>query len=224
MRTQIVLESGKQGSGKDTIAYGCAQALTRIHSLANVDFKPSFTNFNVVCLKFADTIYTMHDKCLEILKERGVNRAIVKDGYLLQMLGTEWGRKTISENVWVDCLKGQVNNVIKKYEKKNCTNLVIFVTDCRFKNEFHAFPEALRVRLDCPEYVRKQRCSMWRNTTRHPSETDLDQYFLAGLFDLTLNTHLLGIEACVNKINAKLFLDLYNDSWIKYRGKEHAGK
>lgn len=49
-----------------------------------------------------------------------------KDRRFLQMVGTEWARDTIGENVWVDL----VRNKIKELPDQN-----IFISDYRFPNE-----------------------------------------------------------------------------------------
>lgn len=49
---------------------------------------------------------------------------------LLQTLGTEWGRNTLSEDFWVDIVWRQVDALI---ESDHCPGIVI--TDVRFENE-----------------------------------------------------------------------------------------
>jgi hypothetical protein len=78
------------------------------------------------------------------------------------------------------------------------------IGDCRFENEFDAFPHALRVRLGCPEEVRKSRCSMWRENTQHPSEIGLDKYAKEGWFDLYLHTDSISSNGAFNLTMAQL--------------------
>lgn len=167
--------SGTQGVGKTTTVKQLqADADKFYHYLGRVK-----------TLKFADSIYNIHNIVLdEMEKMTGVPR-VKKDGTFLQYLGTEFGRNGWGSNVWVDILKKQ----IEKMAEKSLTPLLILIDDCRFENEFDAFPNALRVRLHAPEEVRKARAESWRENTNHPSETGLDVYEKDNRFDLYFNTH-----------------------------------
>jgi hypothetical protein len=195
---KIVMLSGKQGAGKSTIS----------DALKEKWFELDHKN-KVKQMKFADVIYEMHDAIIAILEKYLPPRNLIKDGPLLQLLGTEWGRKTLGPDVWVDVLKARLS-LIPNYE--NDYSLVI-IDDCRFENEFDAVPEALRVRLRAEEGERKKRCSMWRENTNHPSETGLDDYAIKGLFDVYLNTDSETVEHCVSVI----FDQIYKNSWIDKR-------
>ncbi len=186
---RIVVLSGKQGSGKTTLQKELIKEYERRKG------------GTALAMNFADVIYEMHDAILEVLHRNWPARAIAKDGPLLQLLGTEWGRKTIDEKIWVKVLKNRVEQVRASdaYE----IDLVI-IGDCRFEDEFHAFPEALRVRLVASEDARKKRCSMWRENTSHPSEISLDRYTCQGEFDLHMWTDTNTIDHCVTMILAQL--------------------
>ena len=177
MKTSIAMISAKQGGGKTTLAQEIQKAVLA-----------SGKRIPVKELIFAGPIYEMHDACRKILVDAGVDPIHeVKDGYLLQMLGTEWGRNTISEDVWVRVIQGRMKRFADIVAESNSEGGIAVIPDLRFENEFHAFPDALRVRLECPEEVRKERVmktSMWRNTTNHPSETSLDLFAARGKFDL----------------------------------------
>lgn len=193
---QILMVSGKQGSGKTTL---CNQVLAKFFAKKDWD---------VFHLTFAKIIYELHDHILSTMKFYGVNLPHPqKDGYLLQLLGTEWARNKIGPNVWMDVLKGVMKDVLKtkeNYQGYKPANTLFVISDCRFENEFDAFPEALRVRLVCDEKVRKSRVSMWRETTNHPSETGLDGYARDQKFDLYLNTAKTPIDGCASLTMAKL--------------------
>lgn len=162
---QILLLSGKQGSGKTTQS-GLISKIAVVEGYVPRVFK------------FAEPLYELHKVCLPILKKYKVRpETMMKDGELLQILGTEYGRKLISENVWVDACKAQVLEWCSLSEKH-----IAIIDDCRFENEFDAFPDAVKVFLDCPESVRKTRCSYWRENVNHVSETGLDNYIRKGKF------------------------------------------
>lgn len=199
MKPKIMLLSGKQGSGKTTT----------MNEFMKVCEENGVTAINVI---FADTIYKIHDFAMDLLKQRGVERNIVKDGKLLQLLGTEWGRTTLGEDIWVRCLMGEIENLSKKYQDNPRT--VFIVSDCRFKNEFDGVPGAFKVRLDASTEVRKARCSQWRENDTHISETDLDGYALEGKFDCYLDTENFSIETCVSQLISQF------EDWIQ----EQAGK
>jgi hypothetical protein len=197
---KVILISGKQGSGKTTIS----NALKARAKQFKFDFVGS--------MKFADVLYELHDYLLNKMATYTEKPRIKKDGPLLQWLGTEWGRTKYGPNVWVNILK----NKVKFFEDESASlKRLIIIDDCRFENEFDAFPEALRVRLTCSEAERKARADAWRDNTEHPSETGLDVYAAAGKFDLVLNTAGAGrdVEHCVSLI----FSELNRGSWIESR-------
>lgn len=186
MIIQTVLLSGKQGSGKTTLANALIKEYTK------------FKGWHAHHLTFAGPLYEMHNFIWGYLDSRGIKNPHKKDGYLLQMLGTEWGRNRVSEDLWVDLLKAEIK--LKASRAYASTHRLLFVvSDCRFPNEL--IPSAFHIRLECPEELRKTRAEMWRETTAHLSETALDNY--EG-WHLKLKTNLLPVEGCVSLIMAKL--------------------
>jgi hypothetical protein len=79
-------------------------------------------------LRFADPIYDIQKAVYQI-----VGLPEKKDRTLLQLIGTQWGRRTIDENIWVNVVVDR----IKKEDPK--TNL--FLADARFSNEERALRE-----------------------------------------------------------------------------------
>lgn len=172
MSLQIVLLSGKQGSGKSTVQ----------EALRNLAPKHGFDA--VFAYNFADALYRLHDVVLDTLENTyGIKRTTKKDGVLLQLLGTEWGRKVYGPNIWVNIVRKLVETVATLPGK----NLVV-IADCRFKNEFDGFPEAVRARLEASEECRRTRTNSWRDNTAHPSEVDLDDYATQDRFDFVFET------------------------------------
>lgn len=196
---QIVLISGPQGSGKTTT-----------QNLLATRWQERMEQ-TVYCVNFADILYEMHNSVLSILEQYWPKRDLVKDGPLLQVLGTDWGRKTIDENIWVKCLQNKLKKRRADDFSGGAVPELVIVGDCRFENEFDGFPEALRVRLECPEEDRKKRCSMWRDNTKHPSEISLDRYAAEGRFDLYLRTDNTDPEACVTLIMAQLQKNVWSE-------------
>lgn len=162
----IVLISGKQGSGKSTLA-------------RNLYFQ---FKGDVEIIKFADPIYALHKVCLPMLKQWGIRpNDMQKDGELLQVLGTEYGRKCIKDSIWVDICRARVNKALKKGK-------IVVIDDARFENEAEAFRDAAQIRLRAGRHIRKSRCSYWRENEEHPSETGLDEW---KHFNLILDTEIL---------------------------------
>ncbi len=197
----IVLLSGKQGSGKSTTS-------AALDTMAAASGKFYF----IFHLKFAGPLYVLQDLVLNKMEQFTGKPRVRKDGTLLQLLGTEWGRKNYGEDVWVNALKAQIEETVKGYRPDKT---LVIVDDCRFKNEFDAFPGALRVRLNAKEEVRKARADAWREDTLHPSEMGLDIYDLEGKFDLYLQTDLevSNPEHCATLIIAKLV----KENWVEKR-------
>ena len=125
---KILVISGKMGSGKTTLGVS-----------VGAEWQKTKGN-KAIFINFADAIYDMHDFCIGYLRGHGIVRDIKKDGPLLQLLGTEWGRKTISENVWVDLLKSKIAKASAP-DRSLGQNQLFIVSDCRFKNEFDAMED-----------------------------------------------------------------------------------
>ena len=164
-KPKIILISGKQGSGKTTLSSGISDHCSKSH-----------TGF-FFGTKFADTIHAINDVVFEQLEVRGFKSETKKDRELMQFIGA-WGRKK-DENFWVDRTKNVVDQVIDQMETINADGLPygVIIDDCRFPNELTAFCEerfdVIKIRLECPEAVRKGRAEKWGNT-EHESETALD--------------------------------------------------
>ncbi len=198
----IVILSGKAGSGKSTTADQLAIAA-----------RESGKYYFIFPFKFAGPLYEVQDLVLNHMEKVLGKPRSKKDRVLLQLLGTEWGRKVLGENVWVDALRKKITEETKAWKQEK---VLIIIDDCRFENEFDGFPEALRVRLECAEYIRKERAQAWPENTLHPSETGLDQYYDRDLFDLTIATDDQDVTAysCAKVVIQKLLAG----DWVAKRG------
>jgi len=168
-RKRIFLLSGKQGAGKTTYAQWIRAYLGLGES---------------VLMNFADPLYEMHHACLPILKRYELRpKNMDKDGELLQVLGTEYGRRLLGDNCWVETMQKN----IKKFFAHS-PHAYVIVGDCRFPNEFDAFEDSAHIiRLSAPEEMRKKRCSYWREKS-HESELALDDYEAQGKFKVVIKT------------------------------------
>lgn len=174
----VILISGKMGSGKTT------------------QTKKFIDRLGASYIKFADPLYECHDAIWDVLEKYGVTRE-KKSGDLLQYLGTEFGRKR-DENLWVNIARKRADDFLAEGRK------LLVLDDCRFENEFNAFPEALKVRIECSRDVRKERADSWRENENHPSEIGLDNYAAQGKFDLYYDSEKMTSDEIFQDIILKL--------------------
>lgn len=138
--------AGKMRAGKDTAA------------------NYLITKYGGGTFKFADPLYEMQQVIYKIAKLP--YNTDTKDRTLLQFLGTDWGRKTIDPNIWINVMDLRLASL--KFSKEN-----IFITDARFPNEIELLEKYnfKIVQIQCDEHIRIQRGAT--NLT-HESETALD--------------------------------------------------
>lgn len=161
----IILISGKQGSGKTTLAKNlCKEIIPHRHAV------------NLRVMKFADPLYEIHSDIFDTLNRYGYKTDRSKvDGDLLQDIGT-WGRRR-DPLMWTTIMR---NRVIEELGYNDSVPNVIIIDDARFANEIELFDDMdaqiLKVRLEAAEHTRMGRAAKWRDRTYHPSETALDAY------------------------------------------------
>jgi hypothetical protein len=228
---KIIMISAKQGGGKTAITDELLRPYRERQEAAKAAIKAKLKNppdgfksqlpFNFVGVhKFAKELYALSHVVQNRMETLTGQPPVEKDGELLQLLGN-WARKRYGADVWVNTLIAE----IKKYESLDAdVQLVrgVFIDDCRFENEFNAFPQALRIRLECPEDVRKARAPVWRPDVNHPSEIGLDRYAAEGRFDLYFNTDpanpgYLNVAGVCSLITAQL----QKNNWIEKRRVYH---
>lgn len=126
MKIPVIGFAGKAGSGKDSAGMAIISS-----------------GIKATKVSFADPIRDML-KCLGIDVDRiyrefggsGKNEPIPEFGgkslrFMMQTLGTEWGRKTISDSIWLDIGK-------RKIRENQANRTFSVVTDVRFDNEAEA--------------------------------------------------------------------------------------
>lgn len=112
---KIIGFTGTMGCGKSTA----------------IDCLKRFQKNEVFNVKFAQPLYDMQEFIYERIKFAYIRpETFVKDRKLLQWIGTEWGRDTISKTLWVDLWKAA--SVELNYYNPNG---IIVCDDVRFDNE-----------------------------------------------------------------------------------------
>jgi len=177
MNIKIIAISGKQGSGKTTLANAIEK------SLEGKELKR---------MKFADGVYQLHNSVLTDLKYFKKYTKIniddnTKNGSLLQVLG-QWTRDNIDDKYWVKYIHGR----IKTLNDHNTDYIII--DDLRYENELKMLNlfDTTFIRLYCDESIRKERTESWRDNTNHESETGLDN--IDFVWDYIIDTGNTDIE------------------------------
>jgi len=108
--------TGKMGVGKST----AVKALKELYG------------DKVKIVKFAQPIYDIQEYTYNRISSVYTrSESFIKDRALLQFIGTEWGRETISPSLWIDLWTTEVANLLEQ------GNIVI-CDDVRFDNEAEA--------------------------------------------------------------------------------------
>jgi hypothetical protein len=168
----VVLISGKQGSGKTTLRENLISKIS--HDLAILTTVEHYS--------FARPVYDAAAAVQAALHEKYGLTILQKDRALLQVIGTEWGRSSRGENVWVDCAR--------EFVSRSKADIIV-IDDCRFPNELLAEfgCPTLKVRLNASLEVRALRAQS-AGGHAHPSESALDDH--EGEFDMAIDTQEVG--------------------------------
>jgi len=144
--------NGKMGVGKST-----AVACLREASLNSVRL-----------VKFAQPLYDMQEYIYRRIQ--GTYRrpdGFTKDRKLLQWIGTEWGRDSISPTLWVDIWKKEV-----EYQQLNQNNIVI-CDDVRFDNEAEAIKAMGGIVINISANNTEKRIDTKSGIVQHSSEAGI---------------------------------------------------
>lgn len=185
---KIIAFSGSMGSGKSTA----------------IQFLEDFENKQIICIKFAAPLYDMQEfiyRRIKTVYNRPEN--FVKDRKLLQWLGTEWGRETINDSIWIDIWKESVLDA-----NRNNPKAIIVCDDCRFNNEAQIVQSlgGYVVKIDTDN--NKDRITTANGIVNHSSELGIDNKYID--FMLSNNDTILEFGTNLRKI-FEIIEDHYNE-------------
>lgn len=116
---KIIGLTGKMGAGKSTV----------IQCLKDIQ------HAGIEVVKFAEPLYLIQEQIYDIIRPVYTRpEDFVKDRKLLQFIGTDWGRETISKTMWTDLWRKKVNG-LKEQEEYHRHGLMAISDDTRFDNE-----------------------------------------------------------------------------------------
>jgi hypothetical protein len=179
----IALCSSAMGSGKSTVA----AHLVENHGFVHLAFATPLKQMTVALLKATGmsqgdiTEHVYGSRKEDIIPALGVSSRRVQ-----QTLGTEWGRKLIAENLWVDITMAAANALISNGES-------VVIDDMRFPNEFRAVdmhPVGSTWRIVRPDA---------KVTLVHESEGQLDRIHMREIFN---NGSIAELHALIDRLIA----------------------
>lgn len=180
MKHYLISITGKMGTGKSTI---CNLITPKV-------------DFDCRLVKFAQPLYDMQSAVYGVL---GKPVPGGKDRKLLQLLGTEWGRQTQGESVWVDKFDATV------HEKWEAGVRFILNDDCRFDNEAARVKAmgGVIIRVVADDVIRAERIEL--KETTHPSEKGVSLSYVDYTIVNNGSMSFLGmqVEAILNEITEK---------------------
>lgn len=180
----IIAFTGRAGVGK---------------SLAVEALKASSEGRAVCLTKFAAPIYQIQEQIYRVIAPAYTRPAgFVKDRTLLQWIGTEWGRDTISKTLWVDLWKARVELVRSKDAE-----VIITCDDCRFMEEAGTVKSLGGVIV---KLTSKREGFVIGGIEGHSSEAGLDPKYIN--YTLTNDGTVEEFQAALKDLYAQIKIDL----------------
>lgn len=127
MKLRLIGLHGPAGCGKDTVA----QILCVNHGFRRISLAGPLKLGLEVMLDIPSNFLTDRHLKEKSLKEIcGIDKT---PRQLMQTLGTEWGRRMVDPNLWLDIAQKIINNINKQAEARNINGIVI--SDIRLGGE-----------------------------------------------------------------------------------------
>lgn len=156
--------NGAMGSGKSEAS----------NQLIELGYKTGTPAVNV---KFAQPLYDMqeyiYNRISSVVKR---DASFVKDRKLLQWLGTEWGRDSISKTLWIDIWRAKVQTNLE-------FGAIVLCDDVRFENEAAAFREMGGTLIHIRTTRNAERINTVSGIANHASEHPLDLSYFNHVID-----------------------------------------
>jgi hypothetical protein len=141
--------SGRKGVGKTYVSYCIHEYLKHIVPVESFAFADPIKDFATDILGLPENLChgTNEDKMTETkydwskIPRHGEPSASQRHGKMtireiFQTVGTELGRDTWGDDIWINCLKRKVEGFFARYS--SALNVVVIVSDVRFENEVDA--------------------------------------------------------------------------------------
>ncbi len=124
-------------------------------------------------VKFAQPLYDMQEYIYSRIKSVHTRPStFIKDRKLLQWLGTEWGRGTISESLWIDLWRAEVEQALS-------TGCNVICDDVRFDNEGEIIRKLGGTVINIQSIHAENRMSNLRGITAHASEAGVNSNLIS---------------------------------------------
>lgn len=132
MTSKVLLLGGWPGSGKTTVA----KILERDHGFTRVKFAGALKHMISALLRYQGVSEEEIQEAIEgETKNLPLHTLYSKTPrHAMQTLGTEWGRKCMGEDIWVDIAYNVVSHMYQ-------TGINVVLDDCRFMNEIRGFSD-----------------------------------------------------------------------------------
>lgn len=126
----------------------------------------------VELVKFAGPLYDMQEMIYRRIQSVYNRPAdFKKDRKLLQWLGTEWGRETISKTIWVDLWKAEVTAALAR-------GSVVVCDDVRFDNEAELVRSLGGIVVQITSSRASERIDTQSGIKNHSSEAGISAEFI----------------------------------------------
>lgn len=174
-KTKLIGIAGKKGAGKDT----AAQYLSRVYGLRILSFADPIKD--ALAVMFGVPVSLFHDP--ETKEIPSPELLGFSPRFLMQTLGTEWGRDTVRSTLWIDLL-------IRKAKKVRSSYAGVVVPDVRFDNE----AEAIRSAGGAIWLIRRNQETA---ADQHPSEVGVSPSLIDFTIDNTRDLRVLRTQVGV---------------------------
>lgn len=151
-------------------------------------------------IKFAQPLYDIQEYVYERIQDVYTRpESFIKDRALLQWLGTNWGRDTVSETLWVDIWKAMATKHLSKFAA------TVVSDDVRFDNEAETVKALGGVVVKIFSSDTNKRIDTSQGIVHHKSESGIDHKYIDYFIDNngTLEDLRNQVVSLVNELNER---------------------